>query len=83
MHLPDQNCTHEHQPHIVTMRHYINLQSLISAAFNNVDGDYNKRTECGPPQFGSSRERIVAVNAANAQSSTVMSVERAASKGQL
>ena len=27
----------------------------------------NKRTECGPSQFGSSRERIVAANAANVQ----------------
>ena len=27
----------------------------------------NKRTECGPSQFGSSRERIAAANAANVQ----------------
>ena len=36
-------------------RRYLNLFCL------------NKRTECGPSQFGSSRERIAAANAANVQ----------------
>ena len=43
---------------------------------------YYKRKECESSLFGSSRGRIAAANAANAQCSTAKSVEQAAIKGQ-
>ena len=40
----------------------------------------NKRTESGPSQLGSSRERIATANATNAHSKSAKHVERAANK---